>query len=197
MMPQEKQNNEMIDKLIEQQLNNAVIIKKVREANKNDLQQVKSKMTADFKDEISRAVKSTEEEMHAFVDDAIEDVKKTIPLNDGEATNLKSIISQRANITTLEWIGQTFGDKNYGGSNFYSKKYGHIIGAFYSIVKKHFNAIKYTTILHANYEDAINYAKQLNIYDLPERTLRITEAQLQTLNVWEISHGYKATEPKD
>lgn len=197
MMPQKNtQNDEMIDKLIEQQLNNAVIIKKVREANKNDLQLIKAEMTDEMHSEIEKAVKAAKNDMQEFVTEAIEEVRKIIPLSDGEATQLQSAISSRATITTTVWIKQTFGDKNYGGQELFSKKYGHIIRAFYGIVKKQFDAIKYTTILHADIEEALKFANSLNIRSLGKQTLRITDKQLETVNKWETSHGLKLTKPE-
>ena len=118
-------------------------------------------------------------------------------LSDGEITKIQSIVSSRATITTRAWLKKTFGSANYGGSEFFSKKYGHIISRFWSILKKHYDAQKYTAIKHVDYKDALELVQQLNINDLPAQTMRITDKQLETLNKWEISHGYNLTEPKD
>ena len=125
------------------------------------------------------------------------EIKKYIPLNDGEASKLKQAISSRAAVTTKAWIKKNFKDPEYGGNEFFSKKYGHIVRTFYSMTKKHFDAIKYTAILHSDFEEALGYANSLNYFSLPQRTKRITENQLKTLNEWEKRHHKKLTVIKD
>lgn len=142
---------------------------------------------------IKEQTDQAKKELKAYTDHAIDEIKKYIPLNDGEASKLKQALSSRAAITTKTWIKKNFGDPEYGGNEFFSKKYGHIIRAFYSMTKKHFNAIKYTAILHSDFEEALGYANSLNYYSLPQQTKRITESQLQTLNEWEKRHGKELT----
>ena len=56
MMPEkrEEQNSQMIDRLIEQQLNNALVTKRIREESKRELEQIKNEMVAEMNTEISR-----------------------------------------------------------------------------------------------------------------------------------------------
>lgn len=199
MMPEkrEEQNSQMIDRLIEQQLNNALVTKRIREESKRELEQIKNEMVAEMNTEISKAVKSAKEEMRDYVDAGIEEVRKIVPLSDGEAAQLKSAISSRAQITTKAWLNWKFGNENYGGRELFSKKYGHIIGGFYTITKKRFNAIKYTTILHVNIEEAIEFANSLNIHSLKPQTLRITDKQLEIINKWEERHNLPLTQSED
>lgn len=160
-------------------------------------QQVQNKINQVVYEAIQEQTKQAKQELKAYTDHAIEEIKKVIPLNDGEAAELKKAISSRAAVTTKTWIKKNFDDPEYGGNEFFSKKYGHIIRAFYSLIKRRFNAIKYTAILHSNYEEAIGYANQLNYYSLPEQTKRITESQLKTLNEWEKRKSLPLTKPKD
>lgn len=151
--------------------------------------------------QINQAVLSSIEfakkEIKEYVDEQINIIKNICPLSDGEATKLKSVIQKRALITTKIWIKREFGDSNYGGREFFSKKYGHIIRAFYTLLKKEFNAIKYTAIKHVDIEDALHFASQLNFTSLNSQTKRITESQLKTLNEWEKRNGKALTLPKD
>jgi len=192
----EEENSQMIDRLVEQQLNNALVTKKIREESKREIEEVKKEVTAEMHNEIDQTVRSVKSDMREFVNAAIEEVKQIVPLSDGEATKLKSAISSRATVTTNVWLNWKFGDKEYGGQELFSKKYGHIIRAFYGLVKKQFDAIKYTTILHANIDEAIKYANSLNIRSLNSKTLRITESQLKTINQWEKDRNLPLT-PSD
>lgn len=146
---------------------------------------------------ISESTEEAKKELKAYTDQSIKEIKKFIPLTDGEANRLKQAITSRAAVTTKTWLERNFKDPNYGGKDFFSKKYGHIVRAFYSLTKHHFGAIKYTAILHSNFEEALGYANQLNYYNLPENTKRITESQLKTLNEWENRHNLPLTELKD
>ncbi len=138
-------------------------------------------------------IKKAKQEIKDYADNAIEEIKQYIPLNDGEATALKQAISKRALATTKMWIKKKFGEENYGGQDFFSKKYGHIIRSFYSMLKKQFGKVKYTAILHVDFKDALEFANSLNYWSLPKQTQRITESQLKTLNEWEKRHGFELT----
>lgn len=199
--------NQEIDQLIANQFNNLNLIQQMRKANRQELEKTSNELTEKFetrmqemetkiKNEVYSYVDEQMEKIKAFADEQIEEVRKIVPLSDGEATQLKSAISSRATITTSVWLNRKFGSKDYGGQELFSKKYGHIIRAFYGLVKKQFDAIKYTTILHANIEEAIKYANSLNIRSLNSKTLRITESQLKTINQWEKDRNLPLT-PSD
>lgn len=146
---------------------------------------------------ISESTEQAKEELKAYTNRSIEEIKKFIPLTDGEANQLKQAITSRAAITTKTWLKRNFHNPEYGGKEFFSKKYGHIVRAFYSLTKHHFGAIKYTAILHSDFEEALGYANQLNYYSLPQNTKRITESQLKTLNEWEKRNDKPLTKPED
>lgn len=160
-------------------------------------QQVQNKINQVVYEAIQEQTEQAKKELKAYTDNAINEIKKYIPLNDGEASKLKQAISSRAAVTTKTWIKKNFNDPEYGGNEFFSKKYGHIVRTFYSMTKKHFDAIKYTAILHSDFEEALGYANSLNYFSLPQRTKRITENQLKTLNEWEKRHHKKLTVIKD
>lgn len=160
-------------------------------------QKVQSKINDQIFDIITKqtqkVVEGAKAELKAYTDHSISEIKKYIPLNDGEAAKLQQAIASRAAITTKTWLKKNFHDEDYGGNEFFSKKYGHIVRAFYSLTKHHFHAVKYTAILHSDFEEALGYANQLNYYSLPQNTKRITETQLKTLNEWEGRHGLPLT----
>lgn len=146
---------------------------------------------------ITESTEQAKQELKEYTDRSIEEIKKFIPLTDGEANRLKQAITSRAAVTTKSWLKHKFNNPEYGGKEFFSKKYGHIVRAFYSLTKHHFGAIKYTAILHSDFEEALGYANQLNYYSLPQNAKRITESQLVTLNKWEKVHDLPLTEPKE
>ncbi len=146
---------------------------------------------------ITESTEQAKKELKEYTNRSIEEIKKFIPLTDGEASQLKQAITSRAAITTKTWLKRKFHNPEYGGKEFFSKKYGHIVRAFYSLIKHHFGAIKYTAILHSNFEEALGYANQLNYYSLPQNTKRITESQLDTLNKWEKAHNLPLTKQED
>lgn len=160
-------------------------------------QALQAKINEQVFNAIQQQTKESKQELKAYTDKAINEIKKYIPMSDGEAAKLKQAISSRAAITTKSWLEHRFGDKEYGGNEFFSKKYGHIIRSFYSLTKHHFGAIKYTAILHTDFEEAVAFANQLNLYSLPKNTQRITEKQLETLNNWEERHHKPLTQPDD
>lgn len=142
---------------------------------------------------LAQEINNAKREIKNYTDNAIEEIKQYIPLNDGEATELKQAVSKRALLTTKIWIKKKFNQEDYGGQDFFSKKYGHIIRSFYSMLKKQFGKIKYTAILHVDFKDALEFANSLNYWSLPKQTQRITESQLETLNEWEKRHGFELT----
>lgn len=146
---------------------------------------------------ITESTEQAKKELREYTNHSIEEIKKFIPLTDGEANQLKQAITSRAAITTKTWLKRKFHNSEYGGKEFFSKKYGHIVRAFYSLTKHHFGAIKYTAILHSDFEEALGYANQLNYYSLPQNTKRITESQLETLNEWEKRNDKPLTKMKD
>ena len=146
---------------------------------------------------ITESTEQAKQELKEYTDHSIEEIKKFIPLTDGEANRLKQAITSRAAVTTKSWLNHKFNNPEYGGKEFFSKKYGHIVRAFYSLTKHHFGAIKYTAILHSDFEEALGYANQLNYYSLPQNAKRITESQLVTLNKWEKIHKLPLTKSED
>ena len=64
-------------------------------------------------------------------------------------------------------------------------------------LKEAFDVNAYTEIRHGDYQEAMNFARQLSYRSLPKQTKRITDAQLTALNAWEKRHGLKLTEPED
>lgn len=143
---------------------------------------------------INEEIEKAKQEIKAYTDEQIKEIKRYIPLNDGEEVRLKQVVSGRAVATTRSWLAYTFGgDPEYGGKEFFSKKYGHIIRSFYTLLRHQFGAVKYTSIRHADFKEAIAYANSLGLQSLPKQTMRITKRQLEVLNDWENRHGYRLT----
>lgn len=160
-------------------------------------QELQARINKMVYESITESTEQAKQELKEYTDHSIEEIKKFIPLTDGEANRLKQAITSRAAVTTKSWLNHKFNNPEYGGKEFFSKKYGHIVRAFYSLTKHHFGAIKYTAILHSDFEEALGYANQLNYYSLPQNAKRITESQLVTLNKWEKIHKLPLTKSED
>src|SRR5699024_4256199 len=86
-------------------------------------QKVQNEINRVIYNAIKEQTEKSKKELKAYTDNAIGEIKKYIPLNDGEASKLKQAISSRAAVTTKAWIKKNFKDPEYGGNEFFSKKY--------------------------------------------------------------------------
>lgn len=125
------------------------------------------------------------------------DNEKMIPLTDGEAMMLKQVASKKAARLVKTILYRRFGNSDYGGHEFFNAKYGHVIRTVYSLLKHEFNVIKYTAILHVQFQDALDFANQITVDSLPAKATRLTDKQVEKLNEWEERHGLSLTPKED
>lgn len=131
------------------------------------------------------------------VDERIDRIEKMIPLTDGEAMMLKQTASKKAARLVKTILYRRFGNSDYGGQEFFNAKFGHIIRTAYSLLKHEFNVIKYTAILHVQFQDAMDFANQITVDSLPAKATRLTDKQVEKLNEWEERHGLSLTPKED
>lgn len=131
------------------------------------------------------------------VDERIDRIEKMIPLTDGEAMMLKQVASKKAARLVKTILYRHFGNSDYGGHEFFNAKYGHVIRTVYSLLKHEFNVIKYTAILHVQFQDAMDFTNQITVDSLPAKATRLTDKQVEKLNEWEERHGLSLTPKED
>lgn len=131
------------------------------------------------------------------VDERIDRIEKMIPLTDGEAMMLKQTASKKAAQLVKTILYRRFGNSDYGGHEFFNAKYGHVIRTVYSLLKHEFNVIKYTAILHVQFQDAMDFTNQITVDSLPAKATRLTDKQVEKLNEWEERHGLSLTPKED
>ncbi len=131
------------------------------------------------------------------VDERIDRIEKMIPLTDGEAMMLKQVASKKAARLVKTILYRRFGNSDYGGHEFFNAKYGHVIRTVYSLLKHEFNVIKYTAILHVQFQDAMDFTNQITVDSLPAKATRLTDKQVEKLNEWEERHGLSLTPKED
>lgn len=131
-----------------------------------------------IRDEVSGMYEEFKQEFQEF--------KDTYPINDGEATLIKSEIYKKG----YEFADEFFG-KNVSRKLYHAKRI-HLQMGVYTALKKHFNAIKYTTIKHIEFEETITFIRELEITRLPINYLKLTDKQIDTAeeNNDDIHHHY-------
>lgn len=104
----------------------------------------------------------------------VEFLEKTIPLNRGEAFNIKNQVQEKYTELAKVYFGRYVSKKLYG------MKKTHFSMAIYHLLKRRFQATSYTTVLHVDYEKAIEFIKTIEIFDLPPHYLNLTDKQYET-----------------
>lgn len=147
--------------------------------------------------ESKREIKAYTDKQLGRVDERIDRIEKMIPLTDGEAMMLKQAASKKAARLVKTILYRRFGNSDYGGHEFFNAKYGHVIRTVYSLLKHEFNVIKYTAILHVQFQDAMDFTNQITVDSLPAKATRLTDKQVEKLNEWEERHGLSLTPKED
>lgn len=151
----------------------------------------------DLTNESKQEIKAYTDAQLGRVDERIDRIEKMIPLTDGEAMMLKQNASKKAARLVKTILYRRFGNSDYGGQEFFNAKFGHIIRTVYSLLKHEFNVIKYTAILHVQFQDAMDFTNQITVDSLPAKATRLTDKQVEKLNEWEERHGLSLTPKED
>lgn len=106
-----------------------------------------------------------------LTDKRLDILERTLTLNRGEAFKIKHKVQEKA-----EQLTNMYFDK-YVSKELYGKKKTHLSQAIHYILKRQFQAVSYTTILHVDYDEAYEFIKIIQLKDLPSHYLRLTERQ--------------------
>lgn len=117
------------------------------------------------------------------VEDLIEEVKNTIVLSNGEAVMLQNAVNKKALSFTQAFFDEV---KQEHDSNLFLSKLGQFRGVVYRLLKKRFNATRYTTILHVDFKMAMAFVDSLEYVQLTDTDKRWTVKQLEILDRLEV-----------
>lgn len=106
-----------------------------------------------------------------LTDKRLDILERTLTLNRGEAFKIKHKVQEKS-----EQLTNMYFDK-YVSKELYGKKKTHLSQAIHYILKRQFQAVSYTTILHVDYDEAYEFIKIIQLKDLPSHYLRLTERQ--------------------
>lgn len=118
-------------------------------------------------------MKNDMELKHKKMTGMIERIEETYPINNAEAEMLHSEIVKKG------WMfAKQYFDERVSDSLFHSKR-THLQSGIKSLTRKKFKAIKFTTIRHLDFDEAMEYIARLSITELPSNYLKLTEKQLE------------------
>lgn len=109
----------------------------------------------------------------------MEVLEKTLTLNRGEAFKIKHKVQEKATELAKLYFGK------YVSKELFGKKKTHFSQAVHYILKRQFQAVSYTTILHVDYKEAYDFIKTLELNHMPKHYLRLTEHQYEV----SLKHG--------
>lgn len=107
------------------------------------------------------------------IDGRVEYLEKTIPLNRGEAFDIKHKVQLKVEELATRYFGRPVSKELWG------RKKTHLSQGIHYLLKRRFNSVSYTTILHVDFEKAIEYIQSLGLDNLPPHYLRLTDKQFE------------------
>lgn len=130
-----------------------------------------------IKEEMDRNVKKTNQKL-TDIELLVEEVNKKVHIDDGEATEIKSIVFRKAGVFADFYFEE---HKTHPSDNLFASKKGQFIRLMYSRLKKAFNVTKYTNIKHIEAEKAIQFLKDLSYDDFTPFEIRETPKQKELI----------------
>lgn len=117
---------------------------------------------------------------HKFneLENLIEEVNKKVHIDDGEATEIKSIVFRKAGVFADFYFEE---QKTHPSDNLFASKKGQFIRLMYSRLKKTFNVTKYTNIKHVDAENAVKFLENLSYDDFTPFEIRETPKQKEII----------------
>lgn len=117
---------------------------------------------------------------HKFneLENLIEEVNKKVHIDDGEATEIKSIVFRKAGVFADFYFEE---QKTHPSDNLFASKKGQFIRLMYSRLKKAFNVTKYTNIKHVDAENAVKFLENLSYDDFTPFEIRETPKQKEII----------------
>lgn len=130
-----------------------------------------------IKEEMDRNVKKTNQKL-TDIELLVEEVNKKVHIDDGEATEIKSIVFSKAGVFADMYFNE---QESHPSDNLFASKKGQFIKLMYSHLKKAFNATKYTNIKHVEAKKAIQFLRDLSYDDFTPFEIRETPKQKELI----------------
>ena len=112
------------------------------------------------------------------VEELVEAVNKRVHLDEGEASDIQSLVAKKAWYFAIAYFGD-----DERSENMFMSKVGQFRGNIYRRLKKAFNVNKYTNIKHTDFENAYNFIESIRYEDFSKTEIRPTQKQLELMEL--------------
>jgi hypothetical protein len=143
----------------------------------SDVNQQLLKEVIGIKEEMDITARKTNHKFNEL-ENLIEEVNKKVHIDDGEATEIKSIVFRKAGVFADFYFEE---QKTHPSDNLFASKKGQFIRLMYSRLKKAFNVTKYTNIKHVDAENAVKFLENLSYDDFTSFEIRETPKQKELI----------------
>ncbi|WP_343109300.1 ORF6C domain-containing protein [Streptococcus salivarius] len=143
----------------------------------SDVNQQLLKEVIGIKEEMDITARKTNHKFNEL-ENLIEEVNKKVHIDDGEATEIKSIVFRKAGVFADFYFEE---QKTHPSDNLFASKKGQFIRLMYSRLKKAFNVTKYTNIKHVDAKNAIKFLENLSYDDFTPFEIRETPKQKELI----------------
>ena len=143
----------------------------------SDVNQQLLKEVIGIKEEMDITARKTDHKFNEL-ENLIEEVNKKVHIDDGEATEIKSVVFSKAGVFADMYFNE---QKSHPSDNLFASKKGQFIRLMYSRLKKAFNVTKYTNIKHVEAKKAIQFLRDLSYDDFTPFEIRETPKQKELI----------------
>lgn len=143
----------------------------------SDVNQQLLKEVIGIKEEMDITARKTNHKFNEL-ENLIEEVNKKVHIDDGEATEIKSIVFRKAGVFADFYFEE---QKTHPSDNLFASKKGQFIRLMYSRLKKAFNVTKYTNIKHVDAKKAVKFLENLSYDDFTPFEIRETPKQKELI----------------
>ena len=143
----------------------------------SDVNQQLLKEVIGIKEEMDITARKTNHKFNEL-ENLIEEVNKKVHIDDGEATEIKSIVFRKAGVFADFYFEE---QKTHPSDNLFASKKGQFIRLMYSRLKKAFNVTKYTNIKHVDAKKAVKFLENLSYDDFTKFEIRETPKQKELI----------------
>lgn len=143
----------------------------------SDVNQQLLKEVIGIKEEMDITARKTNHKFNEL-ENLIEEVNKKVHIDDGEATEIKSIVFRKSGVFADFYFEE---QKTHPSDNLFASKKGQFIRLMYSRLKKAFNVTKYTNIKHVDAKNAVEFLENLSYDDFTPFEIRETPKQKELI----------------
>ena len=171
-MSKKKKKENLLAETVEMQKKQAMNLVAQSTVNQQLLEEV-----IGIKEEMDRNVRKTNQKL-TDIELLVEEVNKKVHIDDGEASQIKSIVFRKAGVFADFYFEE---QKTHPSDNLFASKKGQFVRLMYSRLKKAFNVTKYTNIKHVDAEKAIKFLENLSYDDFTKFEIRETPKQKELI----------------